>query len=169
MKLQSTDTFSIVQKPKIALILARWHSNIVDQFKGSFLQEFGEIDGRSVDTFELPGAFEIPLMSKQLALTGEYAAIVAAALVVDGGIYRHEFVASAVIDGLMQTQLDTGVPIFSGVLTPKDFQSEGTEDFFEKHFVLKGQEAAQACAQTLTAYQQLDGGLNPVADKMAAG
>ncbi|CAA0122544.1 6,7-dimethyl-8-ribityllumazine synthase 2 [Halioglobus japonicus] len=155
MKTFSIATESIVHKPRIALILARWHHNIVDQFRDAFLAEFQVIDGREVAVFEVPGAFEIPLLAKQLATTGDYAAIVAAGLVVDGGIYRHEFVASAVIDGLMQAQLDTGVPIFTGVLTPKDFISEGQAEFFEEHFVIKGREAAQACGQTLSHYRQL--------------
>tara|TARA_B110000503_G_scaffold36278_1_gene59317 strand:+ start:35437 stop:35913 length:477 start_codon:yes stop_codon:yes gene_type:complete len=155
MKPFSLDTHSVVHKPQIALILARWHCHIVDQFKESFLTEFQAIDGRAVAVFEVPGAFEIPLLAKQLATTGDYAAIVAAGLVVDGDIYRHEFVAAAVIDGLMRTQLETGVPIFTGVLTPKDFVSEGQAEFFEKHFVIKGKEAAQACGQTLSYYKQL--------------
>ena len=155
MKLQSKETCSIVREAKIALIVARWHPEIVDQFKRSFLAEIDERDGRHVSVFEVPGAFEIPLLAKQLASTGNYAAIVASALVVDGGIYQHEYVAAAVIDGLMQTQLDTGVPIFSGVLTPRDFTSEGRAEFFKKHFVLKGREAALACAQTLQNYDDL--------------
>ena len=57
-----------------------------------------------------PGAFEIPLHAKRLATSGRYAAVVGAGLVVDGGIYRHEFVADAVVNGLMRVQLDTDVP-----------------------------------------------------------
>jgi 6,7-dimethyl-8-ribityllumazine synthase len=105
-----------------------------------------------VDLFEVPGAFEIPLKAKFLSATGDYAAIVAAGLVVDGGIYRHEFVASAVIDGLMSTQLASGVPVFSAVLTPQDFLAEGRPEFFAEHFVTKGREAAEACATTLAGY-----------------
>ena len=74
-----------------------------------------------VDLFEVTGAFEIPLHAKRLAESGRYSAVVASGLVVDGGIYRHEFVAEAVIDGLMRVQLDTGVPVFSAVLTPHHF------------------------------------------------
>jgi hypothetical protein len=44
----------------------------------------------AVDTFEVPGSFEIPLHAQILAKTRRYTAIVAAGLVVDGGIYRHE-------------------------------------------------------------------------------
>ncbi len=142
-------------RKKIALIQACWHKDIVDEFCRSFLTAFNELDGRPVECFELPGAFEIPLKAKTLASSGEYAGIVATGLIVDGGIYRHDFVSTAVIDGLMRTQLDTGVPIFSGVLTPHDFLGEGQPEFFKQHFVVKGSEAAHACAQTLASYQEI--------------
>ena len=126
----------------------------MDELRDSFLDTFSTLDGRPVDVFEVPGAFEIPLKAQFLANTGKYAAIVAAGLVVDSGIYRHEFVASAVIDGLMRTQLETRIPIFSAVLTPHDFRSEGQPDFFAEHFIGKGIEAAQTCASTLAEYSK---------------
>ena len=60
---------------------------------------------RAIDLFEVPGSFEIPLHAQLLAKTRRYTAIVAAGLVVDGGIYRHEFVADTVIKALMDVQL----------------------------------------------------------------
>jgi len=98
----------------------------------------------------VPGAFEIPLQAKLLAKSGRYAAVVAAGFVVDGGIYRHEFVADAVIAGLMRVQLDTEVPVISAVLTPQRFhEHEEHRHFFLEHFVVKGAEAARACARTI--------------------
>jgi 6,7-dimethyl-8-ribityllumazine synthase len=71
--------------------------------------------------------------------------------VVNGGIYRHEFVASAVIDGLMRVQLDTNVPVLSAVLTPRDFHEiEEHKSFYREHFVKKGQEVANACLAVLS-------------------
>ena len=61
-------------------------------------------------------------MAQTLAESGRYDAVVCAALVVDGGIYRHDFVAAAVVDGLMQVGLKTSVPILSVSLTPHQFQ-----------------------------------------------
>ncbi|WP_204337669.1 6,7-dimethyl-8-ribityllumazine synthase, partial [Klebsiella pneumoniae] len=55
----------------------------------------------AVDIFDVPGAYEIPLHAKTLAETGRYAAILGTAFVVNGGIYRHDFVAGAVLDGMM--------------------------------------------------------------------
>ena len=98
------------QRGRIAFVQSCWHRDIVDQLRDSFLKEFQELDARQVDLIEVPGALEIPLRAKLLAVSGEYAAVVTAGLIVDGGIYRHEFVSSAVIDGLMRVQLDTGVP-----------------------------------------------------------
>ena len=109
-----------------------------------------------IDVFALPGAFEIPLHAQVLARAGRHAAIVACGLVVDGGIYRHEFVADAVISGLMRVQLDTGVPVFSAVLTPKNFHEHAEHrEFFSAHFVVKGTEVAQACLRSLRSLRQL--------------
>jgi 6,7-dimethyl-8-ribityllumazine synthase len=88
--------------------------------------------------------------------SGRYSAVVAAGLVVDGGIYRHEFVAEAVIGGLMRVQLDTGVPVISAVLTPHHFHEHQTHQaFFSEHFVVKGVEAARATADTIAAVAKL--------------
>jgi 6,7-dimethyl-8-ribityllumazine synthase len=85
-------------------------------------------------------------------------AIVAAGLVVDGGIYRHDFVAGAVIDALMDVQMRTEVPIFSAVLTPQQFHEHTAHfEFFRKHFAIKGVEVAEACAQTLYSLENLRG------------
>jgi 6,7-dimethyl-8-ribityllumazine synthase len=96
---------------RIAFIQSCWHRDIVDQCRDSFMKEMAARGPSKIDLFEVPGAFEIPLQAKLLAKTGHYSAIVAAGFVVDGGIYRHEFVAGAVIDALMQVQLETEVPV----------------------------------------------------------
>jgi 6,7-dimethyl-8-ribityllumazine synthase len=137
----------------IAFIHACWHRDIVDQSRIGFLDELAARghSGVAVHSFAVPGAFEIPLQAQRLARTGQYAGIVAAGLVVDGGIYRHDFVATAVIDGLMRVQLDTNVPVFSVVLTPHHYHDSAEHQrFFHDHFRVKGREAAQAVIQTLT-------------------
>ena len=131
------------QKQKIAFIKARWHAEIVDRaFEGFTKAYSGQHDVEGID---VPGAFEMPLLAKRLALTGHYSSIVCAAFVVDGGIYRHDFVSKTVVDGLMQVQLETDVPVFSVSLTPHHFQpTQEHVEFFKAHFVTKGQEAAGA-------------------------
>lgn len=152
------------QPSRIAFIQASWHKPIVDQAREGFLSQIENqgYEASQVDLFTVPGAFEIPLHAQRLALSGQYAAIVAAGLVVDGGIYRHDFVAGAVIDGLMTVQLETQVPVFSVVLTPHHFHAgEDHQQFFFKHFQTKGREAADAVAQTLQNFQRIAAGPAP--------
>ncbi|MFD3745951.1 6,7-dimethyl-8-ribityllumazine synthase [Nocardia sp. NPDC058633] len=142
----------------VAFIRASWHSSIVNKAHEGFLAEYTGFGfaPEVVEVFDVPGAFEIPLHAQRLARTGRYDAIVAAALVVDGGIYRHDFVASAVIDGLMRVQLDTDVPVFSVVLTPHHFHEHSEHvDYYTNHFVTKGAEAARAVANTLSSLRSL--------------
>jgi 6,7-dimethyl-8-ribityllumazine synthase len=132
----------IMTLPQFAFIKANWHAAIVDRALDGFLSE---IPTEQVAVYDVPGAFEMPMMAQKLALSGKYDAIACAALVVDGGIYRHEFVASAVVDGLMRVGLDTQVPVLSISLTPHHFQeTDHHEAIFRAHFVQKGAEAAQA-------------------------
>lgn len=127
---------------RYAFIKAHWHADIVDRALSGFLQL---IPAEQVDVYDVPGAFEMPLLARDLAQTGRYAAVVCAAFVVDGGIYRHDFVAQAVVDGLMRAGLDTGVPVLSVSLTPHHYQETDHHNaIYREHFVDKGREAAQA-------------------------
>lgn len=145
-------SFATQTHQRIALIQACWHRDIVDQCRQSFLAELTRrgFPAGQVDVIEVPGSFEIPLQAKLLAKSGRYAAIVATGFIVDGGIYRHEFVSTAVIDALMRIQLETEVPVLSAVLTPQRFHEHDSHTaFFREHFVIKGVEAAHACLATL--------------------
>lgn len=150
---------TIATHTRIAFIKARWHAETVDRAHQGFETEMSRLIPDAVcETFDVPGAFEMPLLAKKLALTGRYDAIVAAALVVDGGIYRHDFVADAVVAGLMRVQLETLVPVFSVSLTPHNYQpSEDIENFFRGHFVKKGAEAAGAVEMVLNTNAALTG------------
>ncbi len=144
---------------RVAFVEAQWHSDIVHQARDAFIAEM-ERQGFArdrIDIVDVPGAFEIPLHAKRLALSGRYAAIVGCALVVDGGIYRHEFVANTVVGTLMSLQLETGVPILSAVLTPHHFHEHVEHrKYFHRHFAIKGTEAADACLKTIESLQRVD-------------
>jgi 6,7-dimethyl-8-ribityllumazine synthase len=149
---QHTSIQTIRSAGRIAFIQALWHRDIVDQAWAGFTARAHEhgIDAARIDRHEVPGSLEIPLHAKRIAEAGQHALIVAAGLIVDGGIYRHDFVASTVLDGMMRVQLDSNVPILSVVLTPHHFH-DGAEhqEYFHAHLLKKGSEAADACALTL--------------------
>ena len=137
----------MASKP-IAYVQASWHTDITDPCKHAFVAAVTKRGYRASDIefFSAPGSLELPLMAKKLAKTGRYAAVCASGLVVDGGIYRHDFVAQAVLQGIVQTSLDTEVPVLSAVLTPHHFHDHAIhEAFFKDHMRTKGEELAEAC------------------------
>lgn len=149
----------MTKSPNFAFIKARWHAEIVDQARVGFEQRLDELDANAaIDIYDVPGAFEMPLLAQKLAQAGRYNAIACAALVVDGGIYRHDFVAQAVVSGLMDAGLRTGVPILSVSLTPHHFQpTPEHQAFFAEHFVKKGREAAEAAIEVVALHQDQSG------------
>ncbi|MEH6632112.1 MAG: 6,7-dimethyl-8-ribityllumazine synthase [Halopseudomonas aestusnigri] len=142
-----------------AFIQAQWHSDIVSNCRTAFLNEIeSQTDGSaSVEIFDVPGALEIPLVARKLAKTGRFSAVVGTAFVVDGGIYRHEFVSQTVISGMMQAQMDTDTPVLSAILTPHHFHnSEEHHHFFLEHFKVKGKEVADACLSISALHKELE-------------
>jgi len=140
------------QNERIAFIQAGWHTDITDQGKKTFIEDMVKagFPEKNIDIFQTPGSLEIPLQAQLLAKSGKYNAIVCTGLIVNGGIYRHEFVTTAVIDGIMRVSLDTEVPVLSVILTPQNFHEHDEHNkFFFEHFKVKGREVAAACLKTL--------------------
>src|SRR5688572_2311731 len=148
----------VARKP-IAYVQAAWHTDITEHCKQAFMAEMTRhgYQAGNVEFFSTPGSLEIPLMAKKLAKSGRYAAVCASGLVVDGGIYRHEFVAHAVLPGIMQTSLETDVPVLSAVLTPHHYHEHAVhEAFFKDHMRTKGKELAEACVSIIGSLSAVD-------------
>jgi 6,7-dimethyl-8-ribityllumazine synthase len=144
---------------RFAFVEAAWHADIVHQARDAFFDAMAQagFGADAIDVFDVPGAFEIPLHAQRLARSGRYAAVVGSALVVDGGIYRHDFVSQTVVQALMDVQLETGVPMISAVLTPHHFHEHAEHrKYFRQHFAVKGTEAAEACLKTVASLRQMD-------------
>ncbi len=142
---------SAMKNMNMAFVSASWHSDIVEVCRNSFVaaMDASGFTG-TIENFEFPGALEIPLTAQWIAEAGKHDVILAAGLVVDGGIYRHDFVAETVISSMMDVQLKTGVPILSAVLTPHHFHEHNEHhSFFKNHMQTKGNELANACLKTL--------------------
>lgn len=147
-------SYPAITDARIAFVQAGWHADIVAECGKAFVAEMQRLTGvpDRVEIFPVPGAFEIPLQARTLAKSGRYAAVVGCAFVVDGGIYRHEFVAETVVGALMQAQMEADVPVLSAVLTPHNFhESEEHRAFFHAHFAVKGKEVANACVDIIAA------------------
>ena len=103
----------------------------------------------------VPGAFEMPLVAKQLAASGQVDAVICLGAVIRGPTAHFEYVAGPCAAGLAQAALDTGVPIAFGVLTTNDEQQAldragGCEGN-------KGAEAAATAVEMVALLRQLPG------------
>ena len=70
----------------------------------------------------VPGAFEMPVVAKKLAVSGAYDAIICVGAVIRGATAHFDYVASEVSKGIATVSLDTGVPISFGVLTTDNIE-----------------------------------------------
>ena len=143
-----------VKPQRVAFVQSAWHRDVVAECREAFLAEIEarHIARASIDVFEVPGSFEIPLQVQLLAKTRRYTAIVAAGLVIDD-----EYIAETVIRALMDVQLRTEIPVFSAVVTPQQFRETADVEFLRQHFAVKGTGVAEACANTLLSLERLRG------------
>ncbi len=103
---------------RFAILASRWNPRIVDALVASAREAFAAngVDEAAVDVVRVPGAWELPVAARALAVAGRHAAIVALGCVVRGDTRHYEQVADGASDGLMRVALDTGVPVANGVL-----------------------------------------------------
>lgn len=104
---------------RIGIITARWHPEIIDSLVAGAKEAFKEC-GVSEDNLvisEVPGAFELPLAARYMALSGTVDAILPVGVLIKGETLHFEVISDSVTSGLMNVGLQTGVPVLFGVLT----------------------------------------------------
>lgn len=103
----------------IAILVTRWNSFITDNLLEGALRSLkrNNIEESQITVVRVPGAYELSITAQELAITGNYDAIIALGCVIRGGTPHFEFVSAGCNDGLNRVALDTGVPVTFGVLT----------------------------------------------------
>ena len=104
----------------IAVIVSRFNEDVSKRLLRGALEALKERGVEEPDVYWVPGALELPVTALTLAEKGGHDAIVCLGCVIRGDTYHFEIVADQSAAGLMQVQLDTGVPIAFGVLTTED-------------------------------------------------
>ena len=109
---------------RFAILASRWNPRIVDALVASARAAFAAngLDEAAVDVVRVPGAWELPVAARALAVGGRHAAIVALGCVVRGDTRHYEQVADGASAWLMRVALDTGVPVANGVLAVERFE-----------------------------------------------
>jgi 6,7-dimethyl-8-ribityllumazine synthase len=102
---------------RVALCVARFYPKLADRLEEGAREALSEAGVDGADSFEVPGAFELPLIAKYAADSGRYAAVVCLGAVIRGETDHYDYVCSEAARGIQQVQLETGVPCGFGVLT----------------------------------------------------
>jgi 6,7-dimethyl-8-ribityllumazine synthase len=104
----------------IAVVVARYNEDVTKRLLRGALESLKAHGLDDPDVFWVPGSLELPVTALALAEKGQHDAIVCLGCVIQEDTLRFEVIASQTAMGLMQVQLDTGVPITFGVLTTAD-------------------------------------------------
>ena len=109
---------------RFAIIASRWNPRITDALVTAARDAFvgNGVAAAAIDVVRVPGAWELPIAARELAVAGKHAAIVALGCVVRGDPRHYEQVADGASEGLMRVALDTGVPVMNGVLAVERFE-----------------------------------------------
>jgi 6,7-dimethyl-8-ribityllumazine synthase len=134
-----------VREGHVAVVVSRWNELVTRELKHGALDEIAVLAPHLVvEVFEVPGAWEIPLVVRA-ALEAQPAAVVALGCILQGQTPHAAQLAAQVGSALMSLQLDSGIPIAWGILTPDT--AEQALDRAGLKLGNKGREAAQAALE----------------------
>jgi len=100
-----------------AIAVGRFYEDLAERLVASARAQLDGAGAASVDVFDVPGAFELPLAAKYAAESGTYAGVVCLGAVIRGETDHYEFVCAEAARGIQDVQLATGIPCAFGVLT----------------------------------------------------
>jgi 6,7-dimethyl-8-ribityllumazine synthase len=140
---------------RFAVIVSRFNESVTGSLRAAALAALkaaGAQDGR-IETYDVPGAFELPQAARAAADTGRFDAIVCLGCIIRGETPHFDYLASAVAHGLMTAAGDTGIPMAFGVLTTNTLeQAEARSGPGADN---KGREAAAAAIEMAALYRAL--------------
>jgi 6,7-dimethyl-8-ribityllumazine synthase len=102
---------------RVALCVARFYAQLADKLEQGARAALQEADIEDIERYEVPGAFELPLIAKYAAESGRFAAVVCLGAVIRGETDHYDYVCSSAAQGITQVQLGTGIPCGFGLLT----------------------------------------------------
>ena len=109
---------------RFAIVVSRFNEFISEHLVGGALDALNRNGAKEEDIaiFKVPGAFEIPLVAKQLALQKNYEAIICLGAVIRGATPHFEYVSAEVSKGIANASLETGIPMAFGVITADNLE-----------------------------------------------
>jgi 6,7-dimethyl-8-ribityllumazine synthase len=121
---QTVEGHLVAEGMKFALIVSRFNDLFAERLLGGALDSLRRRGAREEDmtVFRVPGAFEIPLVAKKVALTKKYDAVICLGAVIRGSTPHFDYVAAEVSKGIAAVSLETGIPVLFGVITTDNLE-----------------------------------------------
>ena len=109
---------------KIGIVAGRFNEFITSKLVGGAVDVLkrNDVNDEDIDIAWVPGAFEIPLITKKMAESKKYDAIITLGAVIKGSTPHFDYVCAEVSKGVAQISLQTGLPIMLGVLTTNNIE-----------------------------------------------
>jgi len=126
---------------RVGIVRSRFNERVGAAMLEACLDRLAELRVAAITVVSVPGALEAPLALQRLANTEKYDALIALGAVIRGETYHFEIVANESASGLMQVQLDNGIPVANGILTTD------TEEQAEARAAEKGRDCAEVAVE----------------------
>jgi len=139
---------------RIAVVVARFNEDVTRRLLRGALNALKEHGVEDPDVLWVPGSLELPVTALALAEKGNHDAIVCLGCVIRGETYHFEVVANQAAAGIMQVQLDTGVPVAFGVITTEDKEQALARSGPKNN---KGADAAEAAIEMANLMREVQG------------
>ena len=139
---------------RIAIVVARFNEDVTRRLLRGALNALKERGIEEPDVLWVPGSLELPVTALALAEKGNHDAIVCLGCVIRGETYHFEVVANQTAAGIMQVQLDTGVPVAFGVLATEDKEQAMARSGPRNN---KGAEAAEVAIEMANLMREVQG------------
>lgn len=149
----STENTSIVESFPVALIVSVFNREITQTLKeGAFAQLLKRgFKKPDIQVYEVPGAIEIPLVAKRLAIAGTVKSIITLGAVIRGETSHYDLVCDAVNQGCMRVSLEYNIPVLLGVLT-----TENEEQAWDRLGGKHGHKGVEVADAAISMYQLLN-------------
>ena len=141
---------------RFAIVVSRWNDTLTSKLAAGAVEaltEAGALED-SVETFQVPGAFELPLACLKAANTGDFDAVIALGVVIRGDTPHFDYVAGQAASGILQASMQSGIPVMFGVITADTMQQALDRTGVKGDN--KGYEAAMSAVEMVAMFREMD-------------
>jgi 6,7-dimethyl-8-ribityllumazine synthase len=141
---------------RFGVVVSRFNSGVTDKLLEGALEALrrAQVADADIEVVRVPGAFEIPLAAKALAVSGRISGVICLGAIVKGGTPHWDYLSRSVTDAVLQVALETGVPSTNAILTTETLE-QALERSTGRGSDNKGYDAALAAVETAVLHRAL--------------